>query len=117
MDAVQHGDDVSQQKQVLAGQLVEQPEMEIPNGEKKNESARPETVARKASRAAGMLASPLDRMHLLVLCLSFHRVHPLVVQIDAQHAAGDVSQEVLVVKIKTLAGARLNHYFSLSVIL
>lgn len=47
--------------------------------------------------------SPLDRVHLLFVWLDLHRLHPLVVQVHAQHAAGDVSQEVLVVKMKSFS--------------
>lgn len=96
LDALQHGHDVAQQEQVFSRQQGEQPveeeilEMDI-------EPTTSEMVPAKAMP----FISPLDRVHLLFVWLDLHRLHPLIVQIHRQQAAWDVSQEVLVVKMKS----------------
>lgn len=103
LDALQHGHDVAQQEQVFGRQQVEQPGR---GGDIRNGGGRTSCVNNEANHGAFGCAtsiSPLDRVHLLFVLLDLHRLHPLVIQVHAQDAAGDVSQEVLVVKMKSFS--------------
>lgn len=96
LDALQHGHDVAQQEQVLSRQQVQQPDKEE-TLEADVEHTTPEMTPMEALT----FVSPLDRVHPLFVWLRLHRLHPLIVEIHTQQAAGDVSQEVLVVKMKS----------------
>lgn len=93
LDALQHGHDVTQQEQVFSRQQAEQP-----NGEETLVTNGKGTESEIMQTKATAFIAPLNRVRLLFVGLDLHRLQPLIVQIHTQQAAGDVSQEVLVVK-------------------